>query len=255
MQLSELTWTKVAALSRDVPVVFPVAALEQHGHHMPLFTDSLLLGEVVRRATAAISAEILWAPLTWIGNSEHHLDFPGTLSAGPRTYLDLLGDLLENFVHHGFKRLLLINGHGGNIVPGQQAVYEVRQRHRARQDLLLLFATYWTLGIKPPETPALAEPFVQQRMGHACEWETSMMLRLAPHLVGDLTKVEPIEFGRPFEPASRGWVTQDRSPAGHIGQPRAATAEKGEVLFARFADDLVAFLNRVVAWDGRSWDG
>jgi creatinine amidohydrolase len=92
-------------------------------------------------------------------------------------------------------------------------------------------------------------------MGHACEWETSMMLRLAPHLVGDLTRVEPVEFGNPFEPASRGWVTRDRTAPGHIGDPRSATAEKGEVLFRVFADDVVKLLERVIAWDGRSWDG
>ena len=92
-------------------------------------------------------------------------------------------------------------------------------------------------------------------MGHACEWETSMMLRLDPRLVRDPTKVEPVPFGMPFEPASRGWITRDRSVPGHIGDPRRATAEKGEVLFRLFADDVCNLLDRVLAWDGRSWDG
>jgi len=252
VQLADLNWPMVAALSKDTPVVFPIAALEQHGQHMPLFTDSMLLGEVVRRASAELSAEILFAPLMWLGNSQHHLEFPGTLSAGPRTYLDMLADLLENFIMHGFRRLVLINGHGGNIVPGAQVVYEVRQRHRQRTDLLLLSATYWTLGGKPYEA---GSGFRQHRMGHACEWETSMMLRLAPHLVGGLENVQTVPFGTPFEPATRGWITKDRTSHGHIGESAAATAEKGEVLFRVFSDDLVAFLRRVVAWDGKSWDG
>jgi len=252
MHLFELHWPQVAALSKDTPVVFPVAALEQHGHHMPVFTDSLLLGEVVRRAQERLGDRVLWAPLMWLGNSEHHLDFAGTLTASPRTYLNLLGELMENFIHHGFKRLVFVNGHGGNIVPGQQAVFEVRQRHRQRKDLLLLFATYWTLGGKPHEVDRTIK---QQRMGHACELETSMMLRIAPHLVGDLSKVEPVEFGVPFEPAYRGWITNDRSQPGHIGDPRSATAEKGESLFRVFSDDLVKMLERVMAWNGSSWDG
>jgi creatinine amidohydrolase len=252
MHLFELHWPQVAALSKDTPVVFPVAALEQHGHHMPVFTDSLLLGEVVRRAQERLGDRVLWAPLMWLGNSEHHLDFAGTLTASPRTYLNLLCELMENFIHHGFKRLVFVNGHGGNIVPGQQAVFEVRQRHRQRKDLLLLFATYWTLGGKPHEVDRTIK---QQRMGHACELETSMMLRIAPHLVGDLSKVEPVEFGVPFEPAYRGWITNDRSQPGHIGDPRSATAEKGESLFRVFTDDLVKMLERVMAWDGSSWDG
>ncbi|MDR3633336.1 MAG: creatininase family protein [Isosphaeraceae bacterium] len=252
MLLQEMTWPEVSDLSRDTPVVFPVAALEQHGRHMPVFTDSLLLGEVVRRVAERHQDRVLYAPLQWLGNSDHHLDFAGTLSAPPRVYLDLLAGLLENFLSHGFRRLILLNGHGGNIVPIQQVVFEVRQRHRTRDDLLLLGATYWTLGARPHEAGA---GLGQGRMGHACEWETSMMLRLAPHLVRNHTAVEPVPFGNPFEPASRGWITRERSAPGHIGDPREASAEKGEVLFRLFADDVVALLDRVLAWDGRSWDG
>ena len=252
MQLTDLNWPAVQDLSKNTPVVFPIAALEQHGRHMPLFTDSLLLGEIIRRATERLKERVLFAPLLWLGNSDHHLDFPGTLSAPPRTYLDLLSGLLENFIQHGFRRLIFINGHGGNDVPGKQALFEVRQQHRHRNDLLLLFATYWNLGGKPHLTnPELR----QQQMGHACEWETSMMLRLAPHLVGDLKHVAPVAFGNAFEPATRGWITKERTEPGHIGDPGAATAEKGETLFRVFSDDVVAFLERVIAWDGKGWNG
>jgi creatinine amidohydrolase len=252
MNLTDLKWPTVAALSRDTPVVIPIAALEQHGRHMPVFTDSMLLGEVVRRTAERMQGRILLAPLMWLGNSEHHLDFPGTMSANPRLYLDLLRDMAENFLFHGFRRIVLVNGHGGNIVPAQQAMFELRQKYRSRGDLLLLSATYWTLGGKPQEVD---RSFVQNRMGHACEWETSMMLRLAPHLVGDLAKVQAVDWGNSFEPASRGWITKDRTEPGHIGDPRGATAEKGEILFRTFAADVVALLERVVAWDGKSWEG
>ncbi|MGH7955900.1 MAG: creatininase family protein, partial [Opitutaceae bacterium] len=136
MNLTELSWPKVAALSKDTPVVFPIAAVEQHGHHLPVFTDSLLLGEIIRRVREPLAGRVLFAPLMWLGNSDHHLDFAGTLSAAPRTYLDLLYGLADNFVQHGFRRLVFVNGHGGNDVPGRQAVFELRQRHRQRDDLL-----------------------------------------------------------------------------------------------------------------------
>jgi creatinine amidohydrolase len=252
MRLTDLSWPAVAALPKDTPVVIPVAALEQHGRHLPLFTDSLLCGEVVRRAEERLGDRVLFAPLTWLGNSDHHLDFPGTLSAAPRVYLDLLNGLIDNFVAHGFKRLVFVNGHGGNHVPGQQAVFEARQRYRDRDDLLLLFATYWLLGGRPRE----ADPALEQaEMGHACEWETSMILRLRPELVGDLLQVQPVAFGNAFAPAARGWITKDRSEPGHIGDPGRATAEKGEALFRVFAADVVRLLERVLAWDGRSWNG
>jgi creatinine amidohydrolase len=252
MQLAEMTWAEVHALSKDTPIVFPVAALEQHGHHMPLFTDSLLLGEVIRRTSERMNEQVVFAPLQWLGNSDHHLDFAGTLSAAPRVYLDLLIGLLENFLTHGFKRLVLVNGHGGNIVPINQVVFEVRQKHRERDDLLLLGATYWTLGGKPH----VVNPSIEQdHMGHACEWETSMMLRLNPKLVRNLDKVQPVGFGNPFEPATRGWITKERSTPGHIGDPRGATAEKGETMFEVFTNDVCTMLDRVIAWDGRSWNG
>jgi creatinine amidohydrolase len=252
MQLAELSWPAVHGLSKDTPIIFPVAALEQHGRHLPVFTDSLLLGEIVRRAAERMGDRVIWAPLMWLGNSDHHLDFPGTLSAAPRVYLDLLNGLAQNFIEHGFKRLVFINGHGGNDVPGKQAVFELRQRHRARNDLLLLFATYWSLGGEPWKRDASIQ---QREMGHACEWETSMILRIRPELVGDVSKLQTVEFGRGFAPASRGWITKDRSAPGHIGSPQLATREKGEVIFATFTDDVVNLLERVIRWDGKSWNG
>lgn len=251
MQLSEMNWPAVAALSRDVPFVVPAAALEQHGRHMPLFTDSLLLAEVVRRADEAMQARAVFTPLLWLGNSVHHLDFPGTLSASSRTYVELLSDVVENLIHHGFHRILLLSGHGGNSVPAQQAMFEVRQRHRSRNDLLLLSALYWGLAGRPPESGI---PLTQNQMGHACEWETSMMLRIRPELVGNFGNVEPLAFGEGFGAAHRAWTTTDRSPSGHIGYPREASAEKGEALFRSFTRDVVTLLERMTNWDGSGWE-
>jgi creatinine amidohydrolase len=252
MNLTDLTAPAVARLPKYLPVVFPLAALEQHGHHLPLFTDSMLMGEIVRRVAPAFKDRAIFAPLMWLGNSDHHLDFAGTLSAAPRTYLDILNGLAENFLHHGFRRMVFLNGHGGNDVPGRQAVFELRQRDRWRSEVLFLFGTYWALG---DGSAGAFAGCTQREMGHACEWETSMVLRLAPQLVGDYLSAPDVEFGTPFLPAARGWVTQDRSVRGHIGCPRLATAEKGELLFQCFARDVVALLERVVSWDGMDWNG
>ncbi|HWA98011.1 MAG TPA: creatininase family protein [Pirellulales bacterium] len=245
MQLAELSSYAIAELPKATPVVIPLAAMEQHGRHLPLATDSLLCAEVLRRAEERLADRVLVAPLQWLGNSDHHLEFCGTMSAGPRTYLDLLNDVLETFLTHGFRRLVLFNGHGGNDVPARQAIFETRQRHRRRSDLLLLLTTYWALGSKPQE---IEPSLVQRQMGHACEWETSMMLRLRPDLVGDYQSLEPISQTMPLEPAAQGWITPDRSQVGHIGNPSAATAVKGEKLLSIFADDAVAMLERVMAW-------
>lgn len=250
MLLQEMTWPEIGKLSRDLPVIVPVAALEQHGGHLPVFTDSMLLGEVMRRVELTMGEKVLSTPLMWLGNSHHHIDFAGTMSASPRVYLDLLNDMAENLMTHGFRRIVFLNGHGGNTTPGKQAVFEMRQRHRTRTDLLLLFATYWDSANPNSGRPDL----VQSQMGHACEWETSMILRLAPHLVKDITQIDPVPFGFAFDPAYRGWITKDRSAPGHIGDPRQATVEKGEYLFQTFSDGVVKLLEQVQAWDGHSWD-
>ena len=247
MFIADMTWPAVQALNRNIPVVIPIAAVEQHGHHLPVSTDSLLLAEVVRRAEGELGDRALFAPLQWIGNSHHHIDFPGTVSASPRLYLDLLRDLAENFLRHGFTRIFFLNGHGGNIIPGKQAVFELRQKYRDRTDLLLLFSSYWDLA-KP------REGFVQTQMGHACEWETSMILSLAPHLVADdVASLDSVPFDYGFDPAYRGWITKDRSTAGHIGSPQHATAPKGEHLFATFSAGVVSFITSVAEWNGNRW--
>ncbi len=244
MNLYELPWPKIDAFPRSTPVVVPIAALEQHGHHLPVFTDSMLLGEVWRRAHEKLHDRVLSLPLMWLGNSDHHLDFPGTISAPPRVYLDLLGGLIDNLVFHGFQKIVLINGHGGNDVPGRQAIFEARQRYRTRNDLRLIFTTYWGLGGKPWE---IEPSFKQREMGHACEWETSMILRIAPHLVGDYKAAPEVSFGQEYSPAHLAWITKDRSTIGHIGSPHLATPEKGEVLFNVFAGTLVKLLEEVAA--------
>lgn len=81
-----------------------------------------------------------------------------------------------------------------------------------------------------------------------------MILRLTPHLVKDITKLEEVPFGFAFEPAYRGWITKDRTVPGHIGSPQHASSEKGEYLFQTFSTGVVKLLEQVIAWDGHSWE-
>ena len=248
----ELTAPQVRRLAPDTPIVFPIAAIEQHGPHLPVWTDSLITERLMAMLEERMSNRVLFAPLLWLGNSHHHLDFNGTLSAAPRHYLDILGDLMDNAVTQGFRRIVLINGHGGNDVPGKQATFEARQKYTERDDLLFLMTTYWGLGVDPQ---SVESGWVQNEMGHACEWETSMVMHIRPDLVGDHSQLTEVEPGNPFRPGVRAWKTSDRTVPGYIGAPHAASAAKGAKLLDWFSVALEKWLDRVVAWDGRSWDG
>ena len=254
MNLANLSWPRIAAVAPEATLVFPVAAIEQHGHHLPVATDSMLLAEVMRRVEPLVAEEpILFAPLQWLGNSDHHLHFPGTISLDPKGYINLLNRLMDNAISHGFRRVVFLNGHGGNDIPGRQAVFETRQRHRTRDDLLLLFTTYWDHA-----TPWKSRTdLVQRAMGHACEWETSMILAIAPALVAPVCELVDIPVGYEFEPAYRGWITDDRSTLGHMGAPRHASAEKGEHLLHCYSKSVAAFLKKVASWErsshGEGW--
>jgi creatinine amidohydrolase len=117
--------------------------------------------------------------------------------------------------------------------------------------LLLLFTTYWDHA----EPWFTRDDFVQRYMGHACEWETSMIQSIHPDLAGDVGALADVPAGFGFEPAYRGWITDDRTASGHIGCPQHATPEKGEHLFTVYAEGVADFLRRVCAWDGASFAG
>ena len=245
------TYPDLNEAANDKVVVLPLGAIEQHGPHLSVSTDTDIVTYVAQQIEKALPESVLLCPTLPFGSSHHHLSLGGTMSISPELYTQVVMDLVGSLVESGFKKIILLNGHGGNIVPAQQATFELRQKYRKTAGQLLLSTTYWTSGATPNEDiPGLK----QQQMGHACEWETSMILRIAPHLVKDHTKVAAVDWGNPFDPASRGWITKDRTEPGHIGYPEFATSEKGETLFRVFTEDVVTFLNRIIAWDGKTWD-
>jgi creatinine amidohydrolase len=225
--------------------------MEQHGLHLPMRTDALLLDEIVRRAERELTTNVLFAPLQWLGSSTHHLDFAGTISASPRVYIDLLIDQANSFLTHGFGRVVYLNGHGGNITPARQAAYELRQSHREQSEVLLLSVAYW--DCVPPETDWSS--FAQAEMGHACEWETSMVLAIDPGLVATrYPELEAVPISNSLSPAFRAWTTRERTSFGHIGFPAEACQAKGDDLLGRFSAGVIHLLERVGSWNGQRFD-
>src|SRR5947208_752248 len=178
MRFAELT----SPALRDVPrqrclVLAPIAACEQHSLHLPTFTDTILVTAVAEGVEQRLPDRVLLLPTQWLGASAHHLRFGATLSAEVDTHVTMICDLLEPLLRDGHQRLLVLNGHGGNIDTMQMALRRLQPRYTDRQ---LSAASYWDVAAR--ELAALAEG-PRKHMGHACEFETSMMLALRPDLV------------------------------------------------------------------------
>ncbi|MCU0521807.1 MAG: creatininase family protein [Anaerolineae bacterium] len=254
MQYGDQRWPQVADQAEKV-VVLPLGSLEQHGHHLPLLTDSIICSEIVRRAEARLGDVALFLPLVWVGASEHHTRFPGTVTVSHATYTSMLDDIMESVIRSGFRRVLLLNAHGGNALPGQSALYRVQMRHRDERDLWLVFATWFELAA--PQIRAVPG-LEQDHVTHACELETSMTLFLRPELVdleaarGAIVPFESAFYAPDSRRASR--VTLAR-PMEHItttggyGHPELATAEKGEALFDAVVNEVVACVREVAGWE------
>jgi len=254
MKYGELKWPEIEAMDKDKVVVMPIAALEQHGHHLPLLTDTFIVTSLAERVERALPEQVLLLPTLWVGSSNHHLAFPGTLSLDNSIYIRALKQMIHCLIGVGFRRIFLLNGHGGNVVPANQAIYEVSLEREDLADLWLVLSSYWTLAGRAMTDLPIMET---ASLTHACEYETSMILHLRPDLV-DMSRAKGPETHFPsayFVPdASRpGRVDSPRlfhriSRTGAFGRPELARADKGEQLLATIACEVIAFIQEFASW-------
>lgn len=231
MYWDQLTTYQIDKLDRRIPVIMSVSATEQHGAHLPLATDRMIGEHFCQLLHTAIPDKVLILPMIQIGCSEHHLDFAGSLSVTHETLLAQLKGIASSVVRHGFKKLILLNSHGGNQAIGQ-SFFEIFG-HR-NPDINLVFATWWKLAIE--ELKALNESG-RGGAGHAGEFETSLMLQIAPELV-HLDKVKPKENQPTFDWAEGDMIygsqasffrsMKQMTPGGVYGDPSFASKAKGE---------------------------
>ena len=233
VELDRLTWPEVRAeqeRGRDT-VVIALGATEQHGPQMPLATDALLGDHLARMVAERLDAFV--APTVRIGCSEHHLEFPGTLSLSDGTFHAVVADVVRSLARGGFARVVLLPTHGGNFGPLATALELLGPQHdievRALTDLGALF-TIAQLGADEHGVP-LGEGGV-----HAGEWETSMLIAIHPELVHS-DRGEPGYTGDPQAAVGTifGEGVHAVSQNGVIGDPSRASAEHG----ARYWDEVL----------------
>lgn len=248
-----------AAIDAGAICVIPVGATEQHGDHLPLETDWRLCSAVAEGAATAATAAgtpVLVTPPIWTGYSPHHMAFPGSVTLSLETLLAVVGDVARSLWSHGARKIVLLNGHGGNAGPLRALVPRLRFEDGVR----VAAVSYWDLALDELERWRRSGP---GGIDHACEMETALMRAVRPELVreqgadrdaswfprspylsGDLAIGAPVTVAWAFDELSA-------DGSGTLGDPREATAERGAALLAVMRERLTAFLLDFATWN---WD-
>ncbi len=254
MKIIEMTAPEVREIAARAVAVLPLGAIEQHGPHLATSTDSALVSAVAERAEAVLPQQIALCPTLVFGASHHHSAF-GTMSLSVETYARVIVDLVESLMDSGFRRIVLLNGHGGNIVPASQALAILSERHDQTTPCNIALASYWELasdafrGQAPMESP---------QVRHACEYETSLMLHLHPERVHlERAKSARLPDSNSYiswlgETPSRGVIMTKKfhllTDTGAVGHPERASAAKGEHLLERAVAATTEFLQDFAQW-------
>ncbi len=254
--MTEIEWSRLKAAeikamaSRDAIVIVPIGATEQHGPHLPSMVDWRCAQEVSHRAARIMtrSHPTIVAPTIPYGMSEHHMSLNGTITLDYATMNAVIRCVVMSALRHGFKRIFVLNGHGGNTTALQNMIGELTVETR----LPLATGTYWDIAAS-----SIAKLLEKQKaLLHACEAETSMIMAMAPELVNPQ---ELSQMHGPYIPGLAAIPTvnegvyrwrqlSSRSPIGVIGDASAASAEKGEKLLTAISADVAEALLNERLW-------
>lgn len=249
----DLPWTAFRTLPADTIAVLPLAAIEQHGPHLPVSVDATINRGLIARTMAMLAEDmpVLVLPTQMVGLSVEHIRFPGTLTGSPESLLALWTEIGESVARVGVRRLLVLNTHGGQPQLGDLLCMRLRGRAR-------MFAAncFWSRLGRPE---GLDDPGGL----HGGLIETSLMLHLAPGRV-DMAQAGNFRSAwrdrepafptlRPQGPIGFGWETQDLHPSGAVGDARRATAEIGAHVLDYAATRLAALLDEMRRFDVDAW--
>lgn len=243
-ELARMTWrdAKDAFAIARVAIV-PIGSTEQHGPHMTLDTDCAIAEAFARLLGEDLGSDAILCPTLRLGMSEHHLAFAGSLTLRAPTLVGLIEDLIESLAHHGLKRVLLVNGHGGN-----QDALRLAARTATRDGRADVASVMWAVLA----ADLISERAATKRHAHACDIETSVALAIAPHVVlTDRIEAPPLppQTAPLAEPGSRYDVPvpfEHWTRNGSLGDPRLATKELGDEIVALALGRAVEFARRFV---------
>jgi creatinine amidohydrolase len=249
--LADLSWPEVRDILPQVKIVLiPVGSLEQHGPNIAEQSDHRLAFEVSKRVSARLYPRVLVTPPVPFGVSHHHMRFPGTITLEPETFIAVLRDVVKSLARHGLKRFLFVNGHGGNEATLGVAVVKIQEEVPVE---FLGSCSYWRLA-----DDLLRERLGDRLYGHACEFETSVAMALAPDIVkvGALARGEFREAAVELrEKARRYGITlapyfDELTANGVFGDGTLASVEFGQEIVGRVVDRLCEFIEYVISRPG-----
>ena len=246
MNWQELASPEFGELDRTTPVVLPMAAIEQHGPHLPLATDRMIAEYFAEQLNVRLGSTVLVLPTVAVGCSDHHMDFPGSLTLRHETFFSVCDQYLISAYRHGFRNFLVLNAHGGNRGICQVLLERFGADH---PECRIAVASWWRVvadALLPLNETGPGG------VGHACEFETSLLLHIAPQAVR-MKAIEPRVNNIPtYDWAEEDLLRPSRvslyrsmkqiSPNGTWGDPTKATATKGK----QIADIVCDALGRVV---------
>jgi len=250
---NDMTWEDLdKARDNNSIVIIPVGSTEQHGPHLPVGTDTFLVYQIVKDSVKKISQQnIIYTSPVWTGLSPYHMDFNGTITIDLKLLIDYITAICQCISKHGFKKILFLNGHGGNINILKSISIELKSKYNIRP----VFMSYWDPVIDFIQKWRESEP---GGIDHACEMETSLML----YKFNNLVKKEKIKKSI-FFPKSK-YLAEDliiggiaSAPAdvieinntGVFGDPTLASEKKGEELYTKIVDAFCEFLIEFQKWD------
>jgi creatinine amidohydrolase len=238
--------------------VLPVAAIEQHGPHLPVYTDTCIAEGMIRRVVELLPDDlpVTFLPVQAVGKSNEHISSPGTLTATWETTTKLWLEIGDSVKRAGIEKLIVINSHGGNVPMIDIVTRDLRVRHN-----MLAVGTAWSRFGHPDGIPSPEESTYGI---HGGDVETSIMLHMRPDLVrmdkaqdfrsAQLRFLTEFKHLRAHGPAQFGWKAQDLNPNGTVGNAAAATAEKGRAVVDHQARAFVDLCADVHAFDpARLW--
>lgn len=239
------------ALKHDPVVILPTGSVEQHGPHCPVDVDiSGPFYMAVRAAQAVTEFPVIVAPPVWSGFTHYNMGFPGTISLRLETYQNLIADVCRSICANGFKRIVLINGHGGNNAPNTTVMHSISEEN------IFIVAFSWWAAVRE-EMVRLSEADAGG-VGHGGEWETSVQLHLRPHMI-DRSRMVVDTHPNPFSPELRSFAgfAERRRDSGKVtgthGNPFVASAEKGEKIVNAVVQRLVQLVREYHAQPVRDY--